>query len=162
MSIEMLKPISIQMLSAVLVLGMMTPVVHAADAPGIAPARAGVQKTIDRVNALLKKNASAQIIADAMYEDDLMITGEGEKGLYRDLKSFMGPLAEYVKDGNRCDLKVVDPIRASGDLAVAFIFEHCAAAKAGEKDDDARILYVFRQGAHGYRVTMEMFGWGTY
>ena len=162
MRIELLKPISIKMVCAVLVLGTMNPLASAAGAPGLTVARAGVQETLDRVNALLKKNASAQLIADAMYEDDLMITGEGEKGLYRDLKSFMGQLAEYVKDGARCDLKVVDPIRASGDLAVAFIFEHCAAAKAGEKDDDARILYVFRKGAHGYRVTMEMFGWGTY
>jgi ketosteroid isomerase-like protein len=162
MCIELLKPISIGMMSAVIVLGTMSPLAYAADAPGEAAARAGVQKTLDRVNALLKKNASAQVIADAMYEDDLMITGEGEKGLYRDLKSFIGPLAEYVKDGARCDLKVVDPIRASGELAVAFIFEHCVAAKAGEKDDDARILYVFRKGAHGYRVTMELFGWGAY
>ena len=160
MCIEMLK--SIQILCAVLVLGTMSPLASAADAPGLAAARAGVQKTIDRVNALLKKNASAQVIADTMYEEDLMITGEGEKGLYRNLKSFMGPLAEYVKDGARCNLRVVDPIRASGDIAVAFIFEHCAAATTGEKDDDARILYVFRKGTHGYRVTMEMFGWGTY
>jgi len=157
---EMLKRIHV--LCAVLVLGAISPLASAAEAPGLAAARVGVQKTLDRVNALLKKNAPVQVIADAMYEDDLMITGEGEKGLYRDLKSFMGPLTEYVKDGSRCNLKIVDPIRASGDLAVAFIFEHCAAANAGEKDDDARILYVFRNGAHGYRVTMELFGWGTY
>ena len=37
-----------------------------------------------------------------------------------------------------------------------------AAAKVGEKDDDARILYVFCNGAHDYRVTMELLGWGTY
>jgi hypothetical protein len=162
MRTKLLKPMLIQSLRAVVVLGTVSPLASAADSPGVATARAGVQKTIDRVNALLKNNASARVIADAMYEDDLMITGEGEKSLYRDLKSFMGPLAEYVKDGTRCDLKVVDPIRASGDLAVAFIFEHCAAAKAGEEDDDARILYVFCRGPHSYRVTMEMFGWGTY
>jgi ketosteroid isomerase-like protein len=97
-----------------------------------------------------------------MYERDLMIIGEGEKSLYKDLKSFMGPLASYAAEGTRCNLSVVDPIRASGNLAVAFIFEHCAAAKAGDKDEDGRILYVFRKGAKGWRVTMEMFGWGTF
>lgn len=157
---EMLK--QIQGLCVVLALGGISPLACATEAPGLSAARAEVQNTLDRVNALLKKNAPVQAIADAMYEDDLMITGEGEKGLYRDLKSFMGPLAEYVKDGSRCNLKIVDPIRASGDLAVAFVFEHCSAAKAGEKDDDARILYVFRKGTHGYRVTMESFGWGTF
>jgi hypothetical protein len=129
-------------------------------APGTA--RAGIQKTIDETNVLLKRGASAQEIADVMYEPDLMIIGEGEKSLYRDLKSFMGPLATYVADGTRCNLSIVDPIRASGNLAVAFIFEHCAAAKAGDKDEDARILYVFREGAKGWRVTMEMFGWGIF
>ncbi len=117
---------------------------------------------MDCANALLKKYAPVQAIADAMYENDLMITDEGEKGLYCDMKSFTGPLAEYVKDGSCCNLKMVDPIRASGDLAATFIFEHCAAAEAGEKDDDARILYVIRNGANGYRVTMESLGCGTY
>jgi hypothetical protein len=125
-------------------------------------ARLGIQATIDRTNALLKRGASAREIADVMYEDDVFITGEGETGAYRDLKSFMGPLAAYVADGSRCTLEVVDPIRHAGNLAVAFVFEHCAAAKPGEKDEDARILYVFRKGAKGWRATMESFTWGKF
>ena len=132
----------------------------AAAHPGAA--RLGVQATIDKTNALLKRGATAKEIADAMYEDDLFITGEGEKGSYRDLKSFMGPLAEYVADGSRCTLEIVDPIRHSGNLVVAFVFEHCAAAKPGEKDEDARILYVFRKGVKGWRATMETFTWGRF
>jgi ketosteroid isomerase-like protein len=110
----------------------------------------------------LHRNATAKEIADAMYEDDLMIVGEGEKALYRDLKSFMGPLAEYVASGSRCKLEIIDPIRSSGNLAAAFIFEHCNATSATEKDENARILYVFRKGPNGYRVNMENFGWGTF
>jgi hypothetical protein len=100
MRTKLLKPMLIQILCAVVVLGTGSPLASAADSPGVAAARVGVQKTIDRVNALLKNNASARVIADAMYEDDLMITGEGEKRLYLDLKSFMGPLAEYSPRGS--------------------------------------------------------------
>ncbi len=35
------------------------------------------------------------------------------------------------------------------------------AAIAAFKSKDARILWVFRNGKKGWRVTMEMFGWGA-
>jgi hypothetical protein len=53
---EMLKRIHV--LCAVL--GAISPLASAAEAPGLAAARADVQKTLDRVNALLKKNAAHQ------------------------------------------------------------------------------------------------------
>ena len=71
-------------------------------------------------------------------------------------------IAEYVASGSRCKLEIIDPIRSSGNLAAAFIFEHCNATSATEKDENARILYVFRKGPNGYRVNMENFGWGTF
>ena len=59
-------------------------------------------------------------------------------------------------------LTVLDPVRSSGNMAVAFIHEHEEPAKAGEKPDDYRILYVFRKGPKGCRVTMELFTSGTF
>jgi hypothetical protein len=55
---EMLKWIHV--LCAVFVLGAISPLASAAEAPGLAAARADVQKTLDGVNALLKKNAAHQ------------------------------------------------------------------------------------------------------
>ena len=124
--------------------------------------RAALQAKIDTVNAMLKRKAPGKEIAESLYEDDLMIIGEGEKSLYRDLQSFQKPLADYVAQESTCTISIIDPIRHSGNLAAAFLLEHCPAAKAGEKDDDARMMYVFRKGAKGWRVTMEMFGWGTF
>jgi len=144
--------------AASLVLGS---VARASDHDSTAEARAGIQKTIDQVNSLLKRNASAQEIAAVLYEDDLMITGEGDV-YYSNLASFMGPLAEYVKDGSRCHETIVDPIRASGNLAVAFVLENCAAASAGDKEENYRIMFVFRNGPHGWRATMEHFSAGTF
>jgi hypothetical protein len=151
-------------LAGVLIGGMIaiSPTGKAAESAASDPARAGIERTLDKVNALLKQKASAQDIADALYEDDLMVTGEGEKSLYRDLKSFMEPLAHYLEGGERCALRLVDPIRHSGSLAVAFVFEHCAPEKAGEAGEDARIMYVFRNGTKGWRATMETWSWGTF
>ena len=125
-------------------------------------ARTGIQATIDKTNALMKRNGSLKDFTDIFYEDDLMIIGEGEKSLYRGLPSFMNRLKFYLEDQTRCSLKIIDPIRDSGSLAAAFIHEHCDPAKAGEAGEDYRILYVFRHGAKGWRVTMELFTPGTF
>ncbi|MBL8266004.1 MAG: nuclear transport factor 2 family protein [Steroidobacter sp.] len=128
----------------------------------LSQARAGIQSTVDKANALFHRSASAEEIAAALFEDDLMVTGEGEKGSYRNLKSFMGSLAAHTAAGPRCTLAIVDPIRSSGDLAVAFLAEHCTAAKAGEPEEDTRVMFAFRNGAHGWRVTMASFSIGKY
>jgi ketosteroid isomerase-like protein len=141
---------------------LINPLAAAANVQDQSEARKGIQATIDKTNALLASTATAKEIANALYEDDLMIIGEGENSLYRGLGSFLPKLEAIVEGGSHCTLDIVDPIRHSGDLAVAFIAEHCAAAKAAFKDADARVLWVFRKGTKGWRVTMEMFGWGTF
>jgi ketosteroid isomerase-like protein len=143
---------------AVLVgIGGLSPVI-AEEAP--AGARAGVQATLTRVNELFAKGGSAQEVADVLYEDDLTVTGEGEKSLYPNLKSFMQPLAGYLTNPT-CKLSLVDKIRHSGNLAVAWVHEHCDAHGA-EKAEDYRIMYVFRKSSKGWRATMELFVSGTF
>lgn len=136
-----------------------TPLTVAAD---LDQARAGIQSTVDKANALFHRSAPAEEIATALFEDDLMVTGEGEKGSYRDLKSFMGQLAAHTAAGPRCTLSIVDPIRSSGDLAVAFLSEHCTAEKVGGEDEYTRVMFAFRKGANGWRVTMASFNFGKY
>ena len=125
-------------------------------------ARAGIERTLQKVDALVKKRgASVREVAEALYEDDLMITGEGEKGVYRDLATFKPRLEFFMKNAPTCSLKIVEPIRHSGNLAVSFVAEHCDAPAAGGEASDNRVIYVFRKGAKGWRVTMEMFGMGA-
>lgn len=128
--------------------------------PSTAEVEAGINATFAKVHELLARGAPATEIAEVLYEDDLTITGEGEKSLYPDLKSFVGPLQDYTRNPT-CRLTVVDKIRHSGNLAVAWVAEHCEA-HAGQKAEDYRIMYVFRNGAKGWRVTMEQFGAGKF
>jgi hypothetical protein len=127
---------------------------------------AGVEQTISTLNALFARGASVAEIADAMYDgDDVVITGEGEPVAYRSLKSFMPRLEVYLANIRQCRLSVVQPIRHSGTLAAAFIAEHCAAGalNAGATADaDARLLWVFRKSAKGWRVSLEMFSFGKF
>jgi len=131
-------------------------------AADLSQARAGIQSTIDKANALFHRSASADEVAAALFEDDLMVTGEGEKGSYRNLKSFMGQLAAHTAAGPRCTLAIIDPIRSSGELAVAFLSEHCTAEKAGDQEEYTRVMFAFRKGQNGWRVTMASFNFGKY
>lgn len=149
-------------LRAVMVTMVTAGVVPLASAANAVPAdaKSGIEATLDKTNELLAKGASAKEVADVMYEDDLTIIGEGEKALYPNLKSFMKPLEGYLTNPT-CRLKVVDTIRHSGSLAVAWVQEHCDA-HGSEAAEDYRIMYVFRKSAKGWRVTMEMFGAGKF
>jgi hypothetical protein len=109
--------------------------------------RDGIQSTIDKTNALQKRSAPGREIAAALFEDDLMITGEGEDKGYKGLSSFIDTFVGLSAGASNCDLKLIDPIRSSGNLAAAFLSQHCTASKAGEKDEDSRVLFVFRKGA---------------
>lgn len=120
----------------------------------IATAKAGIDKTLANVNRLLARGTNAREVADMLYADDLQIAIEGERPFWRNLPSFLPKLEEYVTQP--CTLAAIDPIRASGDLAVAFVSEHCPATKAGAEDENYRMLYVFRSTPRGWRVTMEM------
>jgi hypothetical protein len=132
---------------------------QAADNAG--SAEAGVKALIERTNALMKRHASSKEFADLFFEDDLMIAGEGDRVFYKSLKAFEKPLARYAADQTRCKLTVIDPVRASGTIAAAFVQMHCDPAKAEEQPVESRILYVFRNGAKGWRATMEMYTAGA-
>jgi hypothetical protein len=58
--------------------------------------------------------------------NDLTITGEGEKHLYLNLKSSMGPLEGYLQNPT-CSLTIVDKPRRSQDLAAVWVQAHCDA-----------------------------------
>jgi ketosteroid isomerase-like protein len=119
-----------------------------------------IESVVRKGEAIGARGGSAQEIADGFYEDDLTFTGEGEKALYPDLKSFMKPLQDYTRNPT-CRMKVVDRVRHSGELAVAWVAEHCDASGT-ELAADYRVIYVFRNGKKGWRVTMEMFTSGKF
>ena len=124
--------------------------------------RSGIQATIDKTNSLQKRNAPGREIAAALFEDDLMITGEGESKGYTGLAAFMDTFVRLSAGAANCDLKLIEPIRSSGTMAAAFLSQHCTASKAGEKEEDSRVLFVFRKGAKGWRVTMGHWSGGAF
>lgn len=132
----------------------------AADVPK-GDVRSEIEAMMTSVDRLVKSRAPVHEIAEAFYDPELLITGEGEKGLYRSRTEFMKPLESFVANGGNCTLKIVDPVRHSGNLAAAFVSEHCKGTDAKSPDSDARILYVFKKGTSGWRVTMEMYGGGV-
>jgi len=126
-------------------------------------ARAGIQATLDRTSAVLRINGSAQQFADAFYAPDLMITGEGEK-TYRDLKSFMPFLAAFLPSVIKgdCHIRIVGPVRHSGNLASAFTQDYCKPVAPGKPAASYRMLLVFSHGPKGWRVVQELFVSGSF
>jgi ketosteroid isomerase-like protein len=149
------------LLATLMVVGTLhAPSALSAPESGHDDAQTGIETVIKKYNALVARGASAKEVAELLYEDDLTIIGEGEKSLYPNLASFMKPLEGYL--GNpTCRLALVDKIRHSGDVAAAWMLEHCEVHGNSPKED-YRVLYVFRKGTKGWRVTMEMFGAGTF
>lgn len=124
-------------------------------------AAVGVKALIGRTNAVMKNHGSLREFEETFFEEDLMLTGEGDKTFYRSLQEFEKPLAGYVADQTRCKLSVIDPVRSSGVIAAAFVQLHCDPAKAGDAPVESRILYVFRNGKKGWRAMMEMYSAGV-
>jgi ketosteroid isomerase-like protein len=127
------------------------------DAPD---ASAGVRALIERTNEVMRNHGSLEEFQETLFEEDVMLTGEGDKTFYRSRKEFESTLAQYVKGQFRCRLTVVDPVRSSGIMAAAFVQMHCDPEKAGDPPVESRILYVFRHGERGWRVMMEMYSAG--
>ena len=152
--------IRVRLYSAILVGVLLAAGVAAAHLLNARDVTAEIEAVIRKGETIGARSGSAQEIADAFYEDDLTFTGEGEKGMYPNLASFMQPLQDYTRNPT-CRMKVVDRVRHSGNIAVAWVAEHCDAS-GKEASADYRVIYVFRNGEKGWRVTMEMFTVGKF
>ena len=144
-------------LAAIVATGMMQSVKAEEDT---ATVKAELDQFFQNASAVIQNSGSAKALADVFYDDDLNIIGEEDKHLYPNLQSFMGPLQAYITN-RACELKVVGTPRHSGNLAVAFVKEHCDQYKS-EPPADYRVVYVLRKGFKGWRVTMEMWEHGVF
>lgn len=104
--------------------------------------------------AAIDRHASTAEVAHIFYNDDLVVTIQGDK-TYHGLQSFMRPLAGYLQGIERCHFKLMKPVQHSGEVAAAFVQERCDPAKPGDAAEDLRILYVFKHGPKGWRVSQE-------
>lgn len=154
-----LGPLSAVVFAAVCQAGWTTPAM-AEDARAQA-VRAEIQQTLNKVMQLYRQKASGQEVAEAFYEDDAMAIGEGPNGLPHDRKAIDSYMIENVEEERTCVLSIVEPIRYSDRLASAYVSAHCPDAKPAEHVD-ARMFLVFHKGKKGWRVTQEMYIWGSF
>jgi hypothetical protein len=115
---------------------------------------------MNKAVAIAHQPGQTKALAESFYEDDLTITGEGFDKFYPNLPSFMDTLAEVTKNPT-CNLRLIGKPETSGRLAVSWFAEHCDTYK-DMPAEDYRILYVWRKGQKGWRVTMESFSRGKF
>lgn len=122
--------------------------------PAVDSAQAGILAMFASARAAIHRHASTEEVAHIFYNDDLVVAIQGDRA-YHGLRSFMRPLAGYLQGVERCHFKLMEPVQHSGDIAAAFVQEHCDPAKPGDAAEDLRILYVLKHGPKGWRVSQE-------
>jgi ketosteroid isomerase-like protein len=116
----------------------------------VAEARAGIQKAMDDLLAALRRGTTADEAYDLWYADDLVLTVAGDK-TYRGLAQFRNTLSEWVKY-LPVRWEIEDPIKADGNLAVAFVIETFPPREPEAPNTQFRALYVFEKGPKGWRA----------
>jgi ketosteroid isomerase-like protein len=124
--------------------------------------RTQIENTLRSVEQALVRGDSATAISRMMYAENDMLTGEGQEGSTRgmtgtvkDFQEWLDSLGSAVKT---CKFSIVDPVVASSTTFSSFVQLHCNAnPPALTKDQDYRVIYVWRKQPEGWRVVLEMY-----
>ncbi|MCK2086800.1 nuclear transport factor 2 family protein [Thauera aromatica] len=92
-----------------------------------------------------------------LYDDDIVLTGEGSPAAVRGRAALMPVIAEIVRTTRSCTL-TPDPARGqSGALGYSFVTYDCAPDDASAPRYQVRALFVWARKAPGWRVVAETY-----
>ncbi|MEL7897118.1 DUF4440 domain-containing protein [Vreelandella neptunia] len=103
-------------------------------------------------------NNNGEEWAELMYADDVVVVGEGSEGALRGMDELMPTIESIIEGSESCSIRM-DDAKVNGDQAWSFADWTCQVAD-GEAFD-VRTLYVWEKQDAGWRVTAEMYGFGT-
>jgi len=128
-----------------------------------------VRKQLESVmrvaEAALSRGADAAGFAELLYDEDVVVVGEGWPAATRGLLAAIPKVDETLKywgDRPRLRLTIVDPIVTEGSVATTFVDVKVAPSKPGGAQHQYRALYGWKRGARGWRVVLEMYDEGAF
>ena len=129
--------------------------------------RAQVEQALRAVEQALARGDNGAAISKMMYAESDMIVGEGQEGSTRGMSGTIKDFQEWIDSLGHavagCKFAVVDPVVASAMTFSSFVQLHCKAnPPALVKDQDYRVMYVWRKQPEGWRVVLEMYLSGTF
>jgi hypothetical protein len=116
------------------------------------------------LSAAFARGADARAIGDLMYEEDVVVIGEGDHSATRGLTAFMPTLAAHLEEwGGKPNVtfKLIDPILTEGNVASAFLDITLIPSIAGALTQHYRSMFGWRRSAKGWRVALEMYAAGV-
>jgi ketosteroid isomerase-like protein len=124
--------------------------------------RAQIEQALRSVEQALARGNSAVSISKMMYAEDDMLAGEGQAGSTRGIAGTIKDFQEWIDSlgpaVRTCKFAIVGPVVASTTTFSSFVQLHCNAnPPALVKDQDYRVIYVWRKQPDGWRVVLEMY-----
>jgi ketosteroid isomerase-like protein len=121
--------------------------------------RQEVQAVLRAIEAALERGADANEITDLLYDEDVVVVGEGWPSAKRGRLAMIPELAALMKEWGsppRLIFSLVEPVMHSSVIAITLVEVKVVAS--GER---YRIVYGWKQTTRGWRAKLEMFQGGT-
>ncbi len=112
----------------------------------------------------LQSGASAETLAEILYDESLVAVVEGAEGATRGVDEFIPRLAETLREwGPRPEvsLELCDPMLSSESVAVSFVNARIRPARPNAEVQQLRAMLGFKRGAKGWRLALEMYAVGV-
>jgi hypothetical protein len=140
----------------------------AAVADSVRPSpRDEIKAALDAQYAAILGGISAAKFAEMLYAPDVVIVGEGDKGLQHGIKTATADVeahwASLGPDGvKKCKVSLANgPGVSSATTYASFGVLHCEPNPPASKEaSDIRVLYVWKKLPQGWRVALEQWGIG--
>lgn len=96
-----------------------------------------------------------------LYNEDIVLTGEGTKEVIRGRGTLMPVIAEIVRTTRSCRLIPDGARQASGSLGYSFVTYDCTSDAPSATNYQVRALFVWQREKLGWRVVAESYTMGS-
>lgn len=125
-----------------------------------------VRAVLDAVEAFTAQGRLEDVraFAELMYEDDVLLIGEGDAAVTRGVDQLIPKIVSAVGEwGERARLKfrMAEPVVATESIFSTMLDAECHPEKPEAEIIRYRLLAVWRRGPRGWRIAQEMFTSGS-
>ena len=134
-----------------------------ATTPNADATRTEIEQALRAVEEVLARGDSATAMSKMLYAENDLIIGEGQDGSTRGMAATIKDVQEWMDSlgpgGTKgCKYTIVDPVVVSATTFSSFVQLHCKAnPPALPKDQDYRVMYIWKKRPEGWRVVLEMY-----
>jgi ketosteroid isomerase-like protein len=140
--------------------------VSAADSVG-GKSKAEIARALAAVEQSFARGDDATTVSKLLYADVVMV-GEGDAAAKRGMKAAIDEVQGWYEslgtNGQKtCKYTIAEPVVATRTTFSSFMLLHCKAnPPVLPKDQELRMMYIWKKGPQGWRVALEMWAPGKF